>query len=135
MRWNRKETPTQGSRCHERPSEPMLSFALTILRLLKAVFRSWADETFRATLAVALLLLLSGSVFYRQVEGWSWLDSVYFSVTTMSTVGLGDLSPVTQAGKLFTLFYIFAGVGVFVALFAQLARAIIRHDRGTKDRS
>lgn len=113
----------------------MISFSLTILRLLKAVLRSWSDEDFRATFVIALLLLLSGSVFYRQVEGWSWIDSVYFSVTTMSTVGLGDLSPATEVGKLFTLFYIFAGVGVFVALFAQLARAIILHDPGTQDRS
>lgn len=44
----------------------------------------------------------------------------------MSTVGLGDLSPQTDAGKLFTIIYIFVGVGVFVALFAQFARALLR---------
>lgn len=48
----------------------------------------------------------------------------------MSTVGVSDLSPATETGKLFTLFYIFAGVGVFVSLLAQLARAILRHDPG-----
>ncbi len=89
----------------------MRSFSLTIMRFLKAVVRSWADKTFRATLVIALLLLLSGSVFYRQFEGWSWVDSVYFSGSAMSTVGLGDLSPATEVGKLFTLFYIFAGIG------------------------
>ncbi|WP_239059671.1 potassium channel family protein [Ruegeria sp. PrR005] len=119
-----------------RPEETvnrMLSFALTVVRLLKALVRSWRDETFRATFAVAMIMLLSGSVFYRQVEGWSWIDSLYFSVTTMSTVGFGDLSPTTSAAKLFTVFYIFAGVGIFVALFAQLARALIRYDPGKKD--
>lgn len=103
----------------------MLPFALTVLRFLKAIFRSWSDETFRAGLAVAILILLSGTVFYRTIEGWSWLDSLYFSVTIMSTVGLGDFSPATEFGKLFTVFYIFVGVGVFVALFAQFARALV----------
>lgn len=59
------------------------------------------------------------------VEGWSWIDSLCFSVTIMSTVGLGDFSPATQFGKVFTVFYIFVGVGVFVALFAQFARALV----------
>ncbi|WP_093037464.1 potassium channel family protein [Ruegeria marina] len=103
----------------------MLPFALTILRFLKAICRSWSDETFRAGMAVAILLLLSGTTFYRMVEGWSWLDSLYFSVMLISTVGLGDLYPVTEFGKIFTVFYIFVGVGVFVALFAQFARALV----------
>jgi voltage-gated potassium channel Kch len=103
----------------------MLPFALTVLRFLKAVYRSWSDETFRAGLAVASLILMSGTIFYRTVEGGAWIDSLYFSVTIMSTVGLGDFGPATQFGKVFTVFYIFVGVGVFVALFAHFARALV----------
>ncbi len=110
----------------------MLPFALTVLRFLKAIHRSWSDETFRAGLAVAIMILLSGTTFYRAVEGWSWLDSLYFSVTIMSTVGLGDLSPATDLGKVFTVLYIFVGVGVFVALFAQFARALVLDPRKSK---
>ncbi|MEP2029973.1 MAG: potassium channel family protein [Paracoccaceae bacterium] len=73
----------------------------------------------------------TSSTCYRSVEGWSWVDALYFSATTMSTVGLGDLSPQTDFGKLFTVIYIFVGVGVFVALFAQFARAMLKvHDDG-----
>ncbi len=103
----------------------MISFALNALRLLQAIARSWRNPTFRAGLVLAIALLLSGTVFYRSVEGWSWVDALYFSATTMSTVGLGDLSPQTDFGKLFTVVYIFVGVGVFVALFAQFARAML----------
>ena len=49
-------------------------------------------------------------------------DAFYFSVTTLTTVGLGDLAPSTTFGKLFTALYIFAGVGliaVFVSAVAQ----------------
>ncbi|MDE0589700.1 potassium channel family protein [Halocynthiibacter sp. C4] len=103
----------------------MLPFALTVWRFLKAIYRSWESENFRAGLVVAILILISGTTFYRMVEGWSWTDSLYFSVTTMSTVGFGDLAPSTTYGKMFTVFYIFVGVGVFVALFSQFAKALI----------
>ncbi|MBY6091098.1 potassium channel family protein [Pseudooceanicola sp. 502str34] len=104
----------------------MISLLLTTYRLLKAILRSWKIAEFRAALLLAVAILLSGTVFYRSVEGWGWVDSLYFSATTISTVGLGDLSPQTEAGKLFTVLYIFVGVGIFVALFAQLARALIQ---------
>lgn len=93
---------------------------------MKAIARSPADKTFRAGLTLSVLILLSGMLFYRSVEGWSWIESLYFSVTTMSTVGLSDLNPVTPSGKVFTVFCIFVGVGVFVALFAQTARAVVK---------
>lgn len=104
----------------------MLSFAMTLLRLLKAFWRSWQVPAFRATASLALLLLVSGTIFYHSVEGWSWIDSLYFSVTTVSTVGIGDLAPQTDIGKLFTVVYIFVGVGVFVVLFTQFAAALLR---------
>lgn len=103
----------------------MLSLFLTIVRLLKAISRSWSIPEFRAALALAGLILASGTVFYHSVEGWGWLDSLYFCVATMSTAGYGDLTPRTDIGKLFTIVYIFVGVGIFVAIFAQLARALI----------
>lgn len=104
----------------------MMSFWLTVIRLLKAIVRSWDKPHFKAALFLASTILFSGSIFYRTVEGWSWVDAFYFSVTTMSTVGLGDLAPQTTVGKLFTVFYIFVGVGVFVLLLAQFARALLQ---------
>ena len=75
---------------------------------------------------LAVVLLLSGTIFYRSVEGWTWIDSIYFCVATMSTVGSSDLSPNTDIGKLFTIIYIFVGVGIFIVLAAQFARALLR---------
>lgn len=112
----------------------MLSFALTFARLLKAIVRSWRVPLFRASFALAILILLSGTLFYHSVEGWSWIDAMYFSVTTISTVGLGDLSPQTDFGKLFTIIYIFVGVGVFVSLFAQFARALLKVEGDTEEK-
>lgn len=106
----------------------MISFWITLWRLLKAIKRSWSRPHFKAALFLAIAILLSGTIFYRSIEGWPWADALYFSVTTMSTVGFGDLSPATTIGKLFTVVFIFVGVGVFVLLLAQFARALLSLD-------
>ena len=69
-----------------------------------------------------LLILLLGTVFYRMAEGWSWLDSFYFSVITLSTVGYGDFSPTTAISKIFTSAYIFLGISIFVSFASMLAK-------------
>lgn len=60
--------------------------------------------------AVGLVVL--ATVVYRLVEDWSWVDSFYFSVVAVTTVGFGDLSPTTDLSKLFTVFYILAGISL-----------------------
>ncbi|WP_235824154.1 potassium channel family protein [Falsiruegeria mediterranea] len=79
----------------------------------------------KAILVVTFGMILWASVFYRLVEGWSWLDSIYFSVVTISTVGFGDFSPETAAGKIFTMFYILIGLGIFVAAATTIANTIL----------
>jgi voltage-gated potassium channel len=50
------------------------------------------------------------------------VDAFYFSVTTLSTVGLGDLAPTTMLGKPFTVLYIFVGIGLIAGLINTLAK-------------
>ncbi len=66
-----------------------------------------------AILSSLALVILSGTVFFHYVEGWSWIDSYFFTVVTLSTVGYGSLVPVTVAGKIGTTVFIFTGLGVF----------------------
>jgi len=40
-------------------------------------------------------ILLSGTFIYHKLEGWSWIDSLYFTTVTMATVGYGDMHPTT----------------------------------------
>lgn len=52
---------------------------------------------------------------YHFLEGWDYIDALYFSVITLTTVGYGDFSPQTMGGKLFTIFYIFIGLGMILS--------------------
>jgi len=76
----------------------------------------------------SLAVILLGATFYHFVEKLNWVDSVYFTVITLATVGYGDITPQTVAGKIFTIFYVIMGVAIFVAL----ANAIIRRARSKR---
>jgi hypothetical protein len=92
---------------------------------LRAIRRGAGDPEFRALATLVLLLLFVGTAFYHQAEGWSFVDSFYFSSVTLATVGYGDLHPTTDVAKIFTVFYIFTGIGVLVAFVERMARNLI----------
>jgi hypothetical protein len=69
-----------------------------------------------ASAVSALLTLIAiGTVSYRILEGWTWIQAFYFAVATISTVGYGDLSPTTDGSRLFTAIYILVGVAIAVS--------------------
>ena len=108
----------------------MIPFVYTLWRLVRAVALAPRDPEFRALIFLVALTLLSGTAFYRKAEGWSLLDSFYFSVVTLTTVGYGDLSPQTAAGKLFTVCYLFVGIGIILAFVdAVTKRSLGKHQR------
>lgn len=70
-------------------------------------------------IATLLIIVISGTIFFHAVEGWSWLDSYFFTVVTLSTVGYGSLVPATALGKIGTTVFIFLGLGVFAVAVQQ----------------
>ena len=64
-----------------------------------------------AGLLLAGVYLVATLVFHF-VEGWTWEDSVYFTTSTITTVGYGDLVPQSYYGKLFTIPLMLIGIGV-----------------------
>jgi len=92
---------------------------------------AWESYATRIVLALSLFVLGLGTVVYRILEDWSWVDSFYFSVVTLTTVGFGDLSPTTTVSKLFTVFYIFSGISLIGALLNEFLK---RHARRANNR-
>ncbi|MEJ7842974.1 MAG: potassium channel family protein [Rubrobacter sp.] len=103
----------------------LVVLVLVPLRFARAVRRSLRDPEFRGLFVLVVITLAAGTLFYWQVEGWSLLDSFYFSSITLTTVGYGDLAPQTASGKLFTVFYIFTGIGLIVGFLNTVARAAV----------
>lgn len=70
---------------------------------------------------ILLAMLYAVSAFYfHLVEGWSYLDAVYFTTSTISTVGYGDLVPKTDYGKIGSIALIFSGIGLAFYIFTHL---------------
>ncbi|MBO6517698.1 MAG: two pore domain potassium channel family protein [Bacteroidia bacterium] len=83
--------------------------------LFRTIFTFLGDREYRDLLLTTVIIIGLGTVVYHYVEGWSWIDSVYFSVITLTTIGYGDFYPTTDGGKLFTIIYILLGIGIILS--------------------
>jgi voltage-gated potassium channel len=87
-------------------------------------------------LAVLVVLLIVGILGFMVAEGLSFLDALYFTVVTISTVGYGDIHPVTIGGKILAFILIVVGVGTFLGFFASATQLLLqrREDKARKMR-
>ncbi|MFK7938172.1 MAG: potassium channel family protein [Roseovarius sp.] len=81
---------------------------------------------FMSILSALVFIIVSGTVFFHFVEGWSWVDSYFFTVVTLSTVGYGELVPATPLGRIATTVFIFVGLGVFALAIQQFAHMHVK---------
>ena len=77
------------------------------------------------TLIILFTIFIIGTVGFHFIEGWSFVDSFYACITTLSTVGYGDFVPETTAGKLFAVFIIIFGVGMMFYSLVLMAETFI----------
>jgi voltage-gated potassium channel len=92
-----------------------------------------AEENYRRTRrhlirgVIALgMVFFSGVLWYRFMEGWSWLDATYMAVITLSTVGFGETNPLSPHGRLFTIVLIMMGVGVIAYILNNFTEAMVQ---------
>ncbi|MBL7129339.1 MAG: two pore domain potassium channel family protein [Ignavibacteria bacterium] len=105
-----------------------------LLFILKNLFLSfidvWKDIEFRILFVLILLLLLTGTIFYSEFEDHSIVDSLFFSVMIMSTIGYENITLMTTGAKIFTIVFAFISIGVFIALGSKVAFVFV--DRSKK---
>jgi voltage-gated potassium channel len=61
-------------------------------------------------------LIVLGTVGYHAIEHWSWFDSLYMAVITLTTIGFGEVHPLGDGGRVFTM--VLALLGIFTLFFA-----------------
>jgi len=84
------------------------------------------------TCVIAILIYLAAAVlFYTFIfqKKWSFIDSLYFAVVTMTTVGYGDLCPDTIPSKLFTCFFALGGVTFIGIALGVIVANVIEKDQ------
>lgn len=75
-------------------------------------------KNFRLLAIFVLTLIVFSAWFYHIVEKWDWIDSFYYIVVTIGTVGYGDFTPTTDIGKIYAMGLIIVGIATF-GFFAQ----------------
>lgn len=87
-------------------------------------------------LFLGLLALLAtiaiGIVGYYLIEGWSFLDSLYMTITTLSTVGFREVRELSTAGRIFTIILILGGVGTVFYLLTNIVAYFLEGEFGIR---
>ena len=76
----------------------------------------------RLAIGILVVVALFGTAGFHFLEGWTWFDGFYMTLTTMATVGYGEIHPLSHLGRIFNSFLIVAaviGAGFTIATFSQ----------------
>lgn len=97
---------------------------------LITIYRNFLRQLMRNQLVLVLIpvivLLLIGTFGYSILEGWSLLDALYATIITVTTVGYGDLSPVTPEGRIFAIFFVLSAIGMASYAISAVATRVIQ---------
>jgi len=77
-----------------------------------------------AALMLALIVSL-GTVGYMVLEKWNFLDALYMTVITLTTVGFGEVNPVSDHGRILTMTILLSGLGVVGYLVGTLTQIVV----------
>jgi voltage-gated potassium channel len=89
-----------------------------MLRALSAALTSLPNHLLGAASLLAILPIV-GTLGYVTIEGWNFLDAFYMSIITITTIGFSEVRPLSDGGRVFTIFLAIGGVGaIFYGLIA-----------------
>ncbi len=122
---DRDPIKTAGKALVAIPKTMAMPFVITF-RALRGI---WRDPDSHNILAAAGMLLAAGTLIFMIIEDLSLIDGFYFSFITLATIGYGDISPTTDVGKIVTVIYGIAGLGIMAALISSIASQRLRSGR------
>jgi voltage-gated potassium channel len=75
-----------------------------------------------------LALIFIGVAGFHFIEGWRWFDGFYMVLTTITTIGYGEIHPLSHVGRIFNTFIIVAGVGLVLLFFGAATQALLEFE-------
>lgn len=75
--------------------------------------------------ALAALVVGGGTLGYMLIEGWDFHDALFMTVTTVTTVGYGEVHPLSREGRTFSMALILGGVGVVLYILSMLTQVVV----------
>ncbi len=81
-----------------------------------------------------LFLIAVGTVVYAILEGWTLFDSLYATIITITTVGYGDLSPQTQSGRIFAIFFTLIAIGLAGYAISSSAAILFENQQRSREK-
>lgn len=76
-------------------------------------------------ISLSLAILIGGTVGYCLLEGWSLFDSLYMTIITVTTVGFGEVRPLSPLGRSFTIILLLFGVGIILYLMTTMTQMVV----------
>ena len=84
----------------------------------------------RLLVGAILLMIAIGTAGFHYIEGWPWFDGFYMTITTMTTVGYGEIHPLSHIGRVFNSFLILAAVLAGGFTIAAVTQALLEFEFG-----
>ena len=82
----------------------------------------------RVVAGALLVLVFIGVAGFHFIEGWSWFDGFYMVLTTITSIGYGEIHPLSHAGRLLNSFIIITGVGLVLLLVGGASRTLLEFE-------
>lgn len=83
------------------------------------------ERRIATVLSLFVFIMGMGTLGYRFIEGWSWLEALYMTTITVTTVGFGELHELSISGQMFTIVLVVVGVSAFTYTFSTFADYLI----------
>ena len=81
-------------------------------------------------LVILVIVLFVGSAGFHVIQGWTWFDSFYMTLTTMTALGYGEIEPLTRASRIFNSFLIVCSVTAVGFAIATISQALLEFEFG-----
>lgn len=92
---------------------------------MKNPFNKLFKSKINTAVSLLILLLFTGIVGFKLMSNYSWLDAVYMTVITVTTVGFGEVQPLDTQAKIFTVFLILTSVIIVGYAFKIITEYLI----------